>query len=166
MQRARTGIVNAAAALVAEQGLRGVTMVAVARRGGVAKATVYNHVRDRDELLDLLLADQWTQLRHASDAEPRSQRLSAAASWISNSPVLAGVRRHDPDALVELAQTVASQQSVLDDVASWAPEGADPMAALRWLISFAVLPHSDAETSKSAKRADSGEPIPSTEGAS
>ena len=42
----------------------------------------------------------------------------------------------------------------------------DPMAALRWLISFAVLPHSDAETSKSAKRADSGEPIPSTEGAS
>jgi len=166
MERARTCIVNAAAALVAEQGLKGVTMVAVARRAGVAKATVYNHVRDRDELLALLLAEQWTQLRRASDRQPRSQRLSAAASWISESPVLAGVRRHDPDALVELAETVASQQSVLDEVASWAPDGADSTAAFRWLISFAVLPHGDAEGPKSAKRADSGEPIPSADGAS
>ena len=56
MERARSGILDAAAELVADGGPRAVTMAAVARRAAVAKATVYNHFRDRDELLRALLA--------------------------------------------------------------------------------------------------------------
>ena len=140
MDRARTGIVTAAAQLVAEQGLQSVTMAGVARRAGLAKATVYNHVRDRDELVAALLLDQWGRLQRACADQPRDERLSAAATWLSDSPVLAGLRHHNPDAVVALGELAVTHPGVLATVSGWIPDGRDPEAALRWLISFSVVP--------------------------
>ena len=139
--RSRAGILRASAELVAESGLKGLTMAAVARRAGLAKATVYNHVRDRDELVTALLLDQWHQLRSACAAAPRQTRLTVAATWISESPVLAGIREHDPRALVLLGQQTLSDIAVLDEVSTWARDAADPEAAVRWLMSFALAPY-------------------------
>jgi AcrR family transcriptional regulator len=141
MPRARAGILDAAAQLVAEHGLHAVTMVGVARRAGVAKATVYNHVRDRDELVAALLADQWRQLKQLCSDQPRDQRLTTAATWVSDSPVLAGLRRYNPDALVTLGGVAVTDPQVAATVNTWIPEGRDSDAALRWLISFAIAPH-------------------------
>jgi AcrR family transcriptional regulator len=141
MERARAGILKAAAQLVAEQGLHSVTMAGVARRAGVAKATVYNHVRDRDELIAQLLADQWSRLQQVCADQPRDQRLSAAATWVSDSAVLAGLRRHNPEAIVTLGELSMTDPEVLAAVGTWIPEGRDSDAALRWLISFAIAPH-------------------------
>lgn len=144
MQRARAGILTAAAELIAEEGLHGVSMAGVARRSGVAKATVYNHVRDRDELVTALLIEQWTTLQRVCADQPRDQRLAAAASWISADPVLDGLRRFDPGALVALAHRAVSDPQVLQAVTSWIPEGRDSEAALRWLISFGLEPAASA----------------------
>ena len=141
MPRARAGILNAAAQLVAEHGLHAATMAGVARRAGVAKATVYNHVRDRDELVAALLVDQWSQLQKVCAERPREQRLSTAATWVSDSPVLAGLRRYNPDALVTLGGLAVTDPQVTATINTWIPEGRDPDAALRWLISFAIAPH-------------------------
>ena len=146
MQRARTGILAAAADLVAEGGPRAVTMSSVARRGAVAKATVYNHYRDRDELLVALLSTQREQLVAHCSSVRRADRLATAAAWLSGSPVLAGLREHDPATLVGLVTVASTDPGVLTDVTRWCPAGDDPQRALRWLLSFAVAPSGSEES--------------------
>lgn len=51
MTSARERIVDAAITLVGEHGIAGVTMVAVARAAGVARATLYNHYPDVPSIL-------------------------------------------------------------------------------------------------------------------
>jgi len=140
MGRARHEIVAAAASLIADAGVHAVTMAAVARTAGVAKATVYNHVRDRDELLSAVQSDQSAQLQQQVEAQPPEQRLAAAAAWLGESPVLRGLRLHDPHLVLSLSASAISDPAVLAVVGSWTPDGSDPEAALRWLVSFAVSP--------------------------
>jgi AcrR family transcriptional regulator len=146
MERARTGILDAAAELVASGGPRAVTMAAVARRAAVAKATVYNHFRDRDELLLALLgAQRETLVAHCSLAAS-GERLEAAAAWLSASAVIAGVRLHEPGILVGLADAAASDDAVAAEVERWCSAGTDPDQARRWLLSFVFAPARSDET--------------------
>jgi AcrR family transcriptional regulator len=140
MARARRQILTAAAELIAAGGPSAVTMAGVARTAGVAKATVYNHSRDRDELLAAVLADQWSALQQRCAEQPRESRLGVAASWLSQSPVLHGLRRHDPDTIVAVSSHALTDDTVLEVVRTWIPEGRDPEAALRWLVSFGFCP--------------------------
>lgn len=138
MERARSQILSAAAELVAESGLRAVTMAALARRARVAKATVYNHFRDRDEILRaLLLAQRDALLAHCADYATE-QRLAAAASWLAEHPVLAGLRVHDADAVLGLVSAAVGDRRVTEQVAIWAGPTRDPLEATRLLASFAV----------------------------
>ena len=50
----REDVIDAAAALVADQGYAGLTMRALAQRCGVPTMTLYRHVRDKEELLGAL----------------------------------------------------------------------------------------------------------------
>ncbi|MEZ5244117.1 MAG: TetR/AcrR family transcriptional regulator [Acidimicrobiales bacterium] len=64
MTSARERIIDAALTLVSEHGLAGVTMVAVAKSAGVARATLYNHYPD----IPSILADAATaHNQHAID---------------------------------------------------------------------------------------------------
>ncbi len=69
-------ILTATEAALAEHGLAGATMQAIAARAGVSVGTVYNHFRDRDELFRALFAARRHELaqnltatlrRHARD---------------------------------------------------------------------------------------------------
>lgn len=51
-------MLTAARALIAEEGLKGLTMRALARDLGVAPNALYSHVPGKDELVDALLDDQ------------------------------------------------------------------------------------------------------------
>lgn len=138
MDRANAQILAAAASLVAEAGLRAVTMAALARRAKVAKATVYNHFRDRDEILRALLhAERDALLAHCGEL-PVDERLTAAASWLSEHEVLGGLRAHDPGVVLGLAGAAVRDPRVAAQVAEWAGDSADPVATTRWLVSFAV----------------------------
>jgi AcrR family transcriptional regulator len=57
--RSERAILQATRALIAEVGVRGLTIEGVAARSGVAKTTIYRRWRDRDELA---LAAVWTDL--------------------------------------------------------------------------------------------------------
>jgi AcrR family transcriptional regulator len=138
MDRARSQILAAAGSLVAEAGLRAVTMAALARRARVAKATVYNHFRDRDEVLRALLhAERDALLAHCAE-HPRGERLDAAARWIGEHPVLTGLRAHDPAVVIGLASAAVHDPHVAEQVAAWAGPSRDTAATTRWLVSFAV----------------------------
>jgi AcrR family transcriptional regulator len=58
----REAIVDAAVAILDEQGLDGLTMRAVAGRLGSAAMSLYRHVASRDELLDLVLERLVTEI--------------------------------------------------------------------------------------------------------
>ncbi|MEZ5382020.1 MAG: TetR/AcrR family transcriptional regulator [Microthrixaceae bacterium] len=64
MSSARERIIEATLTLVAEQGLAGVTMVAVAKSAGVARATLYNHYPD---ISSILAEATVAHNRHATD---------------------------------------------------------------------------------------------------
>ncbi|MEO8105845.1 MAG: TetR/AcrR family transcriptional regulator [Actinomycetes bacterium] len=150
MYRARAQILAAAAALVASGGLRALTMASLARKSAVAKATVYNHFRDRDDALQALLEAERNRLIAHCAAVPQDGRLVAAARWLSESSVIGGLRRHDPAVLVSLADQALSESSVHDVVREWCAPDGDPDAALRWLVSFAVVPCVPGESGESA----------------
>jgi AcrR family transcriptional regulator len=145
MERARSGILEAALTLVAEGGVRAVSMAAVARKARVAKATVYNHFRDREELLRAVVQQQWELLAAECAAAAPADRLGVAALRVSRSPALAGLRQHDPAVLVHLIDVAVRDPQVRQVVARWGDRDAE--SAVRWLASFAVAPGSSSEAS-------------------
>lgn len=58
MGRTRTALLDAAAECVTARGARATTMGQLAVTGGVAKATLYNHFRTKDEVLAALVASR------------------------------------------------------------------------------------------------------------
>jgi len=62
MGRTRTAALEGARRVLAEHGLRKATMGDVAVRGGLAKATLYNHFRTKDDLVAGLIHDDVAEL--------------------------------------------------------------------------------------------------------
>ena len=149
MQRARAGAVRGAIETLARRGLRRLTMAETADRGGLARATLYNHVRDKEQLLALLLDHESQNIAQAfTGGATLEEGLCAAATLIAEHRALTGLREHDPAALLrlsvpeggpirELAAQSLSARGLVADVAR-----VDLL--LRWLVSFAASP-SDAE---------------------
>jgi AcrR family transcriptional regulator len=63
--RSEQAILEATRALLAEVGVRGLTIEGVAARSGVAKTTIYRRWRDKDELA---LAAVWNDLASGLEA--------------------------------------------------------------------------------------------------
>src|SRR5215475_11383847 len=98
-RRARSddAILEATRALLAEVGVRGLTIEGVAARSGVAKTTIYRRWRDRDELA---LAAVWDDLASGLQAprdigDTRAELLAFVEPIISvlRSPLMSSVIR-------------------------------------------------------------------------
>ena len=73
-RRTRARLLDAALAILDEQGEKGLTTTAVTRRAGLAQSGFYVHFADMGELLHELVAEVWTERRHASAAARRAAR--------------------------------------------------------------------------------------------
>ena len=78
MQRTRTAILDAALDCIATQGVRRTTMTDLATAGGVAKATLYNHFRTKDDVLAALVDAQVASLAEACRVVAAEVGLAAA----------------------------------------------------------------------------------------
>jgi AcrR family transcriptional regulator/transcriptional regulator with XRE-family HTH domain len=78
MGRTRAALLQATAECIARYGVKKTTMVDVASRSRVAKATLYNHFRTKDDVLAALVEQQVTELVAAAVAVAASEGLSAA----------------------------------------------------------------------------------------
>jgi len=149
MQRARAGAIRGALETLARRGLKRLTMAEAADRGGLARATLYNHVRDKDQLLALLLEHESQAVADAFVAAPDLEAaLTAAASMVAEHPALVGLREHEPTALVRLAVPETGAVRTLAALAleqrGCSATEANVELLLRWLGSFVASP-SDAE---------------------
>jgi AcrR family transcriptional regulator len=151
MGRTRAAALDGARRVLAERGLRKATMGDVAVRGGLAKATLYNHFRTKDELVAGLVADDVAEL--AADCldlagEDLAVALTRAADAVAAHPVLVGMREVEPAALLPAAVpgTGASWDLVRARVAATldAAERSDDAASVdlvcRWLASHVIAP--------------------------
>jgi AcrR family transcriptional regulator len=94
--RSERAILDAARALLAEVGMRGLTIEGVAARSGVAKTTIYRRWRDKDELA---LAAVWNDLaglkppRDVGDTRAELRAFVDPVIGVLRSPLLSGVIR-------------------------------------------------------------------------
>ncbi len=149
MARSRAAILDGARAAVEANGTK-ITMAQVAARGGVAKATLYNHFRAREDVLAALLLDEIDRLVAAVWPLELSRALTAAAVAISEHPLLEALGGQDTTTLAVLARVdvrspgwarvaFAVEQLLRRDGRAGTP------TVLRWLSSYIIAPADEAD---------------------
>ncbi len=151
MGRTRAAALDGARRVLAERGLRKATMGDVAVRGGLAKATLYNHFRTKDELVAGLIADDVAEV--AADCRDLAGSdlavaLTRAADAIAAHPVLVGVRTVEPMALIPACapgegaswDLVRTEVAAMLDAAERSDEAATVDLVCRWLASHVLAP--------------------------
>ena len=142
MGRTRLGLLAGAGRAFAEQGLRRSTMQSIAAAAGVAKATLYNHFRTKDDVVAALLAVELDRLTRLAGELPLDRALAALADELGAHPVLRQLAVTEPDALTRLLTVDAERWDELTgrlaDALSLDPDGAE--LASRWLLGVVLQP--------------------------
>ena len=140
MNRTRAGLLSGAARAFAEHGLRRSTMQSIAAAAGVAKATLYNHFRTKDEVAAELLAVELDRLTALAGSLPLGEGLAALSDELGAHPVLRRLAETEPETLaallgtgrwVELTARLGAALQVDDDGAELAG---------RWLLGVVLQP--------------------------
>jgi AcrR family transcriptional regulator len=143
-RRSRAVIIDGARKAIQASGAR-LTMAEIATRAGVAKATLYNHFRTREEVLAALLLAEIDDLIAAVSHLRLADALVTAALAVSDHPLLEALGEQDGSALAVLARVDVRS-------AGWArvAQATDRLLAsngrrgtptvLRWLSSFVIAP--------------------------
>ena len=140
MSPTRRNLLAGAARAFASSGLRRSTMQSVASAAGVAKATLYNHFRTKDEVARALLAVEVDRLRAMAAALPTPEALALLSDELGAHPVLRRLAETEPEALVALlgsgswGRLIGSLAAALD-----VDEDAAELAG-RWLLGVVLQP--------------------------
>jgi AcrR family transcriptional regulator len=125
-----------------------ITMAQVAAAAGVAKATLYNHFRTREAVLDALLATEVDALIDEFGGVPLADALTGAAGAISQHPLRSGLARLEPQTLAAIGRIDESREpwhkarsALAAALDAEGRSGAD--LVLRWLASFLLTPADD-----------------------
>jgi AcrR family transcriptional regulator len=143
MNRTRAALLDGARRAVAVSGTK-ITMAQVAAAAGVAKATLYNHFRTREAVLDALLLDEVAALAERAQGRALPEALVAVAQAISDHPLLATLARATVAALGRIDRGAAGWQiaaAAVDELLA-ADGRTGGGLVLRWLASFVVSPAS------------------------
>src|SRR4051812_21496452 len=142
MGRTRAGLLAGAARALAEKGLRRSTMQSVAAAAGVAKATLYNHFRTKDELVAALLSAELDRLTELAAGLPGGQALATLSDELGAHPVLRRLAETDPETFAALLTVGPERWSELTgrlaDALRIDADSADLVA--RWLAGVVVQP--------------------------
>ena len=138
--RTRRGLLAGAAVAFAEHGLKRTTMQHVAAAAGVAKATLYNHFRTKDDVAGALLEAELVRLAGLAAGLPREKALLALAEEVGGHPVLRRLAQTEPEALARLLQS-ADQGRVAQRLRSALFLDEDTAAVvLSWLVGLVLRP--------------------------
>ncbi|WP_369141054.1 TetR/AcrR family transcriptional regulator [Modestobacter versicolor] len=102
MSRTRRGLLSGARTAFAERGLKKTTMQHVAAAAGVAKATLYNHFRTKDDVAHALIAFELDRLAALAAELPLTVAVPALAEEVGAHPVLRRLAETEPEVLVQM----------------------------------------------------------------
>jgi AcrR family transcriptional regulator len=152
MSRTRRGLLAGARSAFAERGLRRTTMQHVAAAAGVAKATLYNHFRTKDDVAAALLAFELDRLAALAAELPLTVAVPALAEEVGAHPVLRRLAETEPETLARML-TVDPQRWADVAIALGAALGLSRVAAEvlgRWLLGLVLQPGTKAERAQQA----------------
>ena len=154
MGRTRAGLLAGAARAFADNGLRRSTMQSIAVAAGVAKATLYNHFRTKDEVASALLAVELDRLSTLAAGLPRAEALAALSDELGAHPVLRRLAGTEPEALAGLLSVDAERWSALTTRLGAALRVDDDGAELaaRWLLGVVLQPGRSSARHRHAER--------------
>ena len=142
MNRTRAGLLAGAARAFADQGLRRSTMQSVAAAAGVAKATLYNHFRTKDDVVAALLSAELDRLTDLAASLPQDQALVALSDELGAHPVLRRLAETDPETFAALLTVGPEQWTELTGRLATALgiDYDDADLAARWLAGVVLQP--------------------------
>jgi len=158
----RAALLDATAACVEQSGLKKTTMGQIAVAGGVAKATLYNHFRTKDDILAALVDSRVASLGEQAAGRAATHGLAAAleqvALQLAADPTLARLAGEQPVVLLPLTVpgqgrgwSLARAQVVAVLAAASAPTGPDAVdLVVRLLVSQVLWPASPAQARTAA----------------
>jgi AcrR family transcriptional regulator len=153
MGRTRSVLLSAALRLVVAQGTRRTSMADIAAAAGVAKGTLYNHFRTKEDVWSAVVLAEVHALADAGAGLPLEDALVLAARRLGEHPAVRRLAAEEPATLCALVTAPGSapvRRAAEDAVrALLAGTGRDLAAAdlvLRWLESQLTRP-GDVETS-------------------
>ncbi|MCA0146626.1 TetR/AcrR family transcriptional regulator [Blastococcus sp. LR1] len=142
MNRTRAGLLDGAARAFAEHGVRRSTMQSVAASAGVAKGTLYNYFRTKDDVVRALLSAEFDRLTAAAGGLPLDAALTALADELGTHPVLRRLAATEPEHLTALlladSERWAELTGWLAAVLAVDADGAE--LAGRWLLGVVLQP--------------------------
>lgn len=162
MLRTRAALLGAAADCLQRTGLKKTTMGEIAAAGGVAKATLYNHFRTKDDVLAALVDSRVASLGEQAVGCAAEVGLSAAleqaALQLAADPALRRLSADEPAVLLPLTVpgegrgwSLAREQVIAVLGAAGAPVGPDAVdLVLRLLVSQVLWPASPAQARTAA----------------
>jgi AcrR family transcriptional regulator len=140
MNRTRSGLLAGAARAFAEHGLRRSTMQSVAAAAGVAKATLYNHFRTKDEVAAALLAAELERLSAQAADQPTDAALAMLSDELGAHPVLRRLVDTEPDVLTGLLATERWADLTARLAAGLRVDDDSAELAGRWLLGVVLQP--------------------------
>ena len=163
MARTRAGLLDGALRAVAKHGTRRTTMHDIAALAGVAKATLYNHFRTKDDVWSALVEAEVGAVAAECEGLPLVDALAHAAQRLGDHPALRHVTETEPAALAGLlvrrpraAGWQAAAEAVRARLAAEGLGGHD--LVLRWLASHLAAPAEPAEVRAAAEALARGLP--------
>ena len=142
MGRTRLGLLAGAARAFAEHGPRRSTMQSIAAAAGVAKATLYNHFRTKDEVVVALVAAELDRLTAVAAGRPLPEALAALSDELGAHPVLRRLAVSEPEVLTALLAVDAERWGELTGrlAEALAVDGDSAELAARWLLGVVLQP--------------------------
>lgn len=147
MERTRNSILNGAREAFARHGFRRATMADVCKSAGIAKATLYNHVRTKPDLFKLMAThDINDALKRAAEETTQARGLALIAQTIAEHPLIVRARLDDPGALNAMLNSTGPGQEQWEHFRTGVQSmltGQPPSvqdAAVRWLVGHALWP--------------------------
>jgi len=102
-RRTEDAILQATKALIAQSGLTKISMIDISSASEVARATLYNHYRDKSSVIEALLASEVARIIELSKlAGTPADALESLSIAISSDSALAGLREYDPALIAQL----------------------------------------------------------------
>jgi AcrR family transcriptional regulator len=102
-RRTESAILEGTKSLIALHGVSNISMIDIADASEVSRATLYNHYRDKNAVLEALVTFEVEKLVElAQRAGTPADTLESLSQAISTDPALAAMRIHDADLLISL----------------------------------------------------------------
>lgn len=146
--RTRLALIDGAKSVLSEVGVSGANMITIADRSRVARATLYNHFRDKEEILHALVDSEIARMSElARSATHRTDVLLKLSRDIYENGVLRKVAELEPHLIARMVTISESEKwgevrTTLQSVLYCSKESGE--LVLRWLLSqfFSPIPES------------------------